>query len=120
MRKKGGRNMINEERRKHRRMELSSSLLIKGINGTEENVQIEVVNISKTGIGFICEMELNADISYEAFLTIWMKENIHAFIQIVRTEKVEENIYKYGAVFIGMSEMDSFRIEVFDTMENFG
>ena len=65
-------------------------------------------------------MELNADIIYEAFLTIWMKENIHAFIQIVRTEKVEENIYKYGAVFIGMSEMDSFRIEVFDTMENFG
>ncbi|NBH28191.1 PilZ domain-containing protein [Lachnospiraceae bacterium] len=120
MRKKGGRNMINEERRRHRRMELSSSLLIKGLNGTEENVQIEVVNISKSGIGFICEMELNADIIYEAFLTIWMKENIHAFIQIVRTEKVEENIYKYGAVFIGMSEMDSFRIEVFDTMENFG
>ena len=98
--------MIMEERRKHRRMELSSSILIKNLNGKEENVQIEVVNISKTGIGFTCESELNSDTIYETFLTIWMKETIHAFIQIVRMERLDEKQYRYGAVFIGMSEMD--------------
>lgn len=108
--------MINEERRKHRRMGLSASLLIRNLSGTEENVQIEVINVSKTGIGFICESELSTDTIYEAYLTIWMKESIHAFIQVVRTEKLDDGIYRCGAVFIGMSEMDSIRIEVFDAM----
>lgn len=105
-----------EERRKYRRMDLSSHLLIKNMNGTEENVPIEVVNVSKTGIGFICGNELSSDTIYEAYLTIWMKENIHAFMEIVRIEKLNDKQYSYGAIFIGMSEMDSMRIEVFDTM----
>ena len=105
-----------EERRKYRRMELISHLVMKNLKGTEEEVPIEVLNVSKTGIGFICENELNADTIHEAHLTIWMKENIHAFMEIVRIEKMDEKRYSYGAVFIGMSEMDSMRIEVFDTM----
>ncbi|MCI8772814.1 MAG: PilZ domain-containing protein [Lachnospiraceae bacterium] len=105
-----------EERRKYRRMELASHLVIKNLNGTEKEVPIEVVNVSKTGIGFICENELNSNTIYEAYLTIWMKENIHAFMEIVRIEKIDEKRYSYGAIFIGMSEMDSMRIEVFDTV----
>ena len=50
-----------EERRKYRRMELASHLVIKNLNGTEKEVPIEVVNVSKTGIGFICENELNSN-----------------------------------------------------------
>ena len=88
-------------------MELSSHLVIKNLNGAEESIPIEVVNVSKKGIGFICENELNAETVYEAYLTIWMKEHI---------QKLDEKRYNYGAVFIGMSEMDSMRIEVFDTM----
>ena len=79
---------------------------------------IEVVDVSKKGIGFICENELNKDTVYEAYLTIWMKETIHAFMEIARIEKLDEKRYSYGAIFIGMSEMDSMRIEVFDTMGN--
>lgn len=105
-----------EERRKYRRMELSSHLVIKNLNGIEEEIPIEVVNVSKTGLGFICEKELNSSTVYEAWLIIWMKESIHAFMEIVRIEKIDEKRYSYGAIFIGMSEMDSMRIEVFDTM----
>ena len=107
-----------EERRKYRRMELSSRLVIKNLNGAEESVPIEVVDVSKKGIGFICENELNKDTVYEAYLTIWMKETIHAFMEIARIEKLDEKRYSYGAIFIGMSEMESMRIEVFDTMGN--
>ena len=108
-----------EERRKNRRMELASKLLIKNLSGsTEEEVTIEITDVSKTGIGFICDSSLNIGTVYEAFLTIWMKETIHAFLEIVRIEKVEDNKYSYGAIFIGMSEMDTKRIEVFDTMGN--
>lgn len=99
-------------------MELSSRLLIKNLTGDmKEEVAIEVADMSKSGVGFICENLLNIGTVYEAFLTIWMKESIHAFLEIVRVEKVGDNKYSYGAVFIGMSEMDSKRIEVFDTME---
>lgn len=108
-----------QERRKNRRMELSSHLLIKNLTGNkDEEVEIEVSDMSKTGVGFTCKNLLNIGTVYEAFLTIWMKESIHAFLEIVRMEKKEENKYSYGAVFIGMSEMDSKRIEVFDTMDS--
>lgn len=110
-----------QERRKNRRMELSSHLLIKNLTGNkDEEVEIEVSDMSKTGVGFTCKNLLNIGTVYEAFLTIWMKESIHAFLEIVRMEKKEENKYSYGAVFIGMSEMDSKRIEVFDTMDSLG
>ena len=108
-----------EERRKNRRMELASKLLIKNLSGsTEEEVKIEITDVSKTGVGFICDSPLNIGTVYEAFLTIWMKETIHVFLEIVRIEKLEDNKYSYGTIFIGMSEMDKKRIEVFDTMGN--
>lgn len=107
------------ERRKNRRMELTSKLLIKNLSGTtEEEVLIEIADVSKDGVGFVCDSPLNIGTVYEAFLTIWMKESIHAFLEIVRIEKIEDNKYSYGAIFIGMSEMDAKRIEVFDTMGN--
>ena len=106
-----------EERRKGRRMELQSKILIKNLNGSGAGeVTIEIVDMSKSGIGFVCDTPLNIGAVYEAFLTIWMKESIHAFLEIVRIEKLEDNKYSYGAIFIGMSEMDTKRIEVFDTM----
>lgn len=106
-----------KERRKSRRMELLSQLLIKSLNGPKnEEVAIEVSDVSKTGIGFNCDRQLAAGVVYEAHLTIWMREKLHVFLEIIRTENLEENRYKYGAIFIGMSEMDSKRIEVFDTM----
>lgn len=105
-----------EERRKSRRMELESKLLIKNLRGTADEVAIEISDVSKSGVGFVCDNLLDIGSVYEAFLTIWMKESIHAFLEIVRIEKREDNKYNYGAVFIGMSEMDTKRIEVFDTM----
>lgn len=106
-----------EERRKNRRMELSSKLLIKNLNGTEqEEVAIEVLDVSKTGIGFICDSELTIGSVYEAYLTIWMKEQLHVFLEIIRMEKMDDGRYSCGAIFIGMAEMDSKRIETYDTI----
>ena len=52
---------------------------------------------------------------YEAYLTIWTKEVIHAFIEIVRIEK-NMDTYEYGGLFIGMPEVDLQRIEVYNTV----
>lgn len=106
-----------EERRKSRRMELDARLLIKNLNGnSQEEVTIEITDVSKTGVGFICEARLDVGSVYEAYLTLWMKETIHSFMEIVRNGKTADNRCSYGAIFIGMSEMDAKRIETFDTM----
>lgn len=108
-----------EEKRKCRRMELVSKLIIKRLDREGEDaageVIIDVQDVSKSGVGFKCDVPLEIGAVYEAYLTIWTKEVIHAFVEVVRIVK-EENTFSYGGIFIGMPEMDAARIEVYDTI----
>lgn len=107
---------MDQERRKNRRTDLDSKLVIKRLDGQGGNeVTINIVDVSKKGIGFECGEPLQIGEVYEAYLTIWTKEVIHAFLQIVRIE-LRSGGYGYGAIFIGMPEMDSARIEVYQTV----
>ncbi len=106
-----------EERRKANRRELVSKLVVKRLDGSaKEEVEIDILDVSKSGIGFHCKELLGIGAVYEAFLRIWTQEVIHAFLEIVRIEKKADE-YNYGAVFIGMPETDVSRIEVYDTVE---
>lgn len=105
-----------EERRRNKRLELKSKLIIKRIDsGKIEETAINVTDVSKTGVGFECGEALTIGAVYESFLTIWTSEVLHAFLEIVRIEKIG-NTYQYGATFVGMPEMDANRIEVYDTV----
>ena len=111
--------MAGFERRKNRRLELNSRLILKRLDQADaasEEIAIEVVDVSKTGLGFYCTIPLEIGAVYESFLTIWTKEVSHAFVEIVRIEK-EEDAFKYGGIFIGMPEMDAARIEIYDTVK---
>lgn len=113
-----------EERRKSRRMELSAKLLIKRMDRSgyyeeiNEEVSIEITDVSKTGVGFLCDAGLQVGTVYECFLTIWTKEVLHCFLEIVRVDPGEDGMYIYGAIFIGMTEIDASRIETYGTIEN--
>ena len=111
--------MGNQERRKSKRLELESRLNIKRLDkgGAEEQVAIQIADISKAGLGFSCTLPLEIGAVYEAYLTIWTKEVLHAFVEIVRIEKLEDT-FKYGGIFIGMPEMDAARIEIYDTVNS--
>lgn len=105
-----------EERRKSRRTELTSKLVIKRLDSEEsECVEIDIVDVSKSGVGFTCHKPLTIGAVYESYLTIWTKEVLHAFLRIVRIELGERD-FTYGAVFVGMPEMDAARIEVYQTV----
>ena len=106
-----------EERRKTKRTELQSTLIMKRLDceGTKE-VSIDITDVSKSGVGFTCEEPLMIGAIYEGYLTIWTKEVLHAFMEIVRIEKLEDT-FSYGASFVGMPEMDTARIEVYQTVE---
>jgi len=102
-----------EERRKSRRMDLEARLIVKRLDSDEKReVIINVSDVSRTGVGFSCSDELELQAVYECRLTIWTKEVIHAFLQIVRANMGE--VFHYGAVFIGMSEQDASRISVYE------
>lgn len=106
-----------EEKRNGRRMELSARLLIKNMNNTsgqEEEVEIKVLDVSKSGVGFICDTPLEIGAVYEAFLKIWTEEVIHAFLKVVRIEQTADEKYVCGTIFIGLPEMNAARIEVYD------
>lgn len=109
-----------EERRKNRRIELVSKLLIKRMDrgGESEEVNIDVTDASKTGVGFLCSAKLDIGAVYESFLTIWTKEVLHAFLEIVRVIDKGGGMYEYGAIFIGMSEQDVSRIAAYDMIDN--
>jgi hypothetical protein len=103
-----------DERRKSKRTDLQSKLIAKRLDSNEQHeVGVEVLNVSKTGIGFEGDELLEMGAVYEAYLTIWTKEVIHAFIEIVRIEKIEDG-YNYGGLFIGMPECDLQRIDVYN------
>lgn len=105
-----------DERRKSKRTELKSKLIIKRLDSDEQKeATIDIIDVSKSGVGFTCKEALNIGAVYESYLTIWTQEVLHAFLQIVRIE-LQGDEYSYGAVFIGMPEMDASRIEVYQTV----
>lgn len=110
-----------EERRKNRRTAMESRILIKRLDAAGEDgkteVAIEITDVSKTGVGFVSDEILQIGQVYESLLTIWTKEVLHAFLQIVRIE-LSGSRYEYGAVFIGMPEVDASRIEVYQTIHD--
>ena len=121
---------MEEERRKSKRTKLASRLIVKRLDSAQDKeVEIDIVDVSKDGVGFTAGRPLKIGAVYEAFLTIWTREVIHAFLQIVRIELLEEKgeiteeikRYGYGARFVGMPEMEANRIEVYQTVaENLG
>ncbi len=105
-----------EERRKSKRTDLKSKLLAKRLDSdTQEEIGIDIINISKTGIGFYCDEILDMGAVYEAYMTIWTKEVIHAFIEIVRIEK-HPDTFECGGLFIGMPEIDLQRIDIYNVV----
>lgn len=107
-----------EERRRTKRTSMPSKLMIKRMEeGGSVEVEIEIIDVSKSGLGFICKEPLQIGEAYEAFLTIWTKEVIHTVLQIVRADLREED-FGYGAVFVGMSPTDASRIEVYQTIND--
>lgn len=114
-----GVNKKMEEKRNDRRMGLSAKLLIKNMNDTAsqaEEAAIEVLDVSKSGVGFMCDTPLSIGAVYETRLKIWTDEVIHAFLKVVRIEQTEDERYMCGTIFIGLPEIDAKRIEVYDLL----
>lgn len=106
-----------EEKRKDRRLELDVTLELSRIDGddgvtTIKLVHVNVVDLSRSGIGFKTKQELKLGSFYDTKLQIWTKDIIEAIVKIVRCDKVGDE-YHYGAAFVGMIDKDALKIDVY-------
>ncbi len=107
------------ERRKSKRIELEAKIFVKRLDASEpQEMSIDIFDISTSGIGFNCPEALTIGAVYDADLTLWTKDVIHCFIEIVRILK-SDSTFQYGGIFIGMPEMDLKRIEIYDTVNEY-
>ena len=107
-----------EDRRRSKRLELTGEILIKELGtNSVESCDIHITDCSSAGIGFVTDKQLTIGNNYEANLTIWTKETLPVFIQIVRADK-EGDRYRYGGSFIGMPEDVKKRIDVYELVED--
>ncbi len=78
-------------------------------------IEVDVINISKGGMAFRTSEMLPINSYYDAKVVLWTKETFDAVVEIVRMEN--ENMGEpitYGCKFIGITQADQFKIDVYD------
>lgn len=111
-----------EEKRKHKRMPaelyLDVSSLFKQDNVKVDNVHapIEVIDVSKSGIGFMSASILPIGYYFNARLVLGtrMDSLLNCVVQIVRSQECEDGRYKYGCEFVGHAAVLNY---IFDEYE---
>jgi len=100
---------MNEKRREERMkvdLMLNVSSLFKQNNIEIANVDspIEVLDVSKSGIGFISKSVLPLDFYFNAALQLGNDNGLlYCVVKIVRCEPLSKDEYTYGCEFIGMA-----------------
>ena len=106
-----------DEKRRNKRLDLDVSVQLERLDEagvtTLKYIHVDVTDISRSGLGFKAQKELEIGTYYDTKIQIWTKEVVDAVVEIVRRDQQEDGIYKYGCVFIGMTDVDALKIEIY-------
>src|SRR5690554_7942975 len=113
----GGHNM--EEKRRAKRMPIRLVLEISDLYKQDNvhldvNTPIEVLNISKTGIGFTSANKLPVGYYFNASINLGDKETLHSVVKIIRSQPIDDKLTMYGCEFVGMAEVLSYVFDAYD------
>ena len=107
-----------QEKRKSKRFVLDAEIIMERIDaGKKKNVPITVIDVSKTGIGFMCDEILEMNSVYKIRLRIWTGDVVDTFVNIVRFDNSKDD-YVYGGVFIGMPDNDASKFSIYEMFES--
>lgn len=107
---------MNGEKRKHPRKPINLKIIVdelyKQNNEIIDNVneEIEVTNISKTGLGFVSKSDLPIGFYFNARISISDEEKFYGVLRIIRKREIEDSI-EYGCVFVGLADILSSCID---------
>lgn len=114
-RKREGTDM--QEKRKHKRLSLSVEIQLERLDQdgvtTLKMITVDVTDISRSGIGFRSDQKLDIDAYFDTKIQIWTKEVINAVIRVVRREDLPDGSYKYGCTFVGITDNDAVKIDIY-------
>ena len=107
-----------EERRKHKRLPLKLELTISSlfkqdyelIPGINESIKVE--NISKSGIGFLCDHELPLNYYFDAKIQLTPNKYFYAVLKIIRIDKLAGG-YFVGCEFVGLADILSMKVDLY-------
>lgn len=106
-----------EEKRKNKRFVLQGEIEMERIDGSKKkDVPISILDVSKSGMGFICDEILEMNSVYKIRIKIWTGDIIDTFVNIIRFDNSGED-YIYGSVFIGMPDSDTAKIRIYELFE---
>ena len=110
------------EKRRAKRMQVELSLKISSLfmqdNIKVENIDapINVIDISKCGIGFITESVLPLNYYFNATINLGdIDASLYCVVKIIRTLDLDDGMHLYGCEMIGLAPVLSF---IFDNYEN--
>ena len=105
------------EKRRNKRLDLDVSVQLERLDEAEvttlKYIHVDVTDISRSGLGFTSMKDMEIGTYYDTKIQIWTKEVVDAVVQIVRREKLKDGMYKYGCVFIGMTDADALKIDIY-------
>lgn len=106
-----------EEKRRDKRLDLDVNIQLQRLDEggitTLKFLHVDVVDISKGGIGFNSNQKLEVGTYYDTKVQIWTKEVVDAVIEIVREVTLPDGTYHYGGIFIGMTDIDALKIDIY-------
>lgn len=108
-----------ENRRKSKRLPVNIKLKIDSLykSGDETLKSVDddvtVINVSKTGIGFISEIELPLGYFFNAKITIDEEKRFYSVLKIVRNQRINEG-YIVGCEFVGLADVLSGSIDEYE------
>ncbi len=77
------------------------------------NENIEVTNLSKTGLGFVCAHEMPLDYYFNAKITIDDERFFFSVLKIVRKEAEADGFY-HGCEFVGLADILSESVDEYE------
>lgn len=77
--------------------------------------EIDIVDISRRGLGFVSSSELPLDFYFNANIIFDSENHFLCVLKIVRREQKEDG-YSYGCEFVGLAETLASLIEEYNTL----
>ncbi len=111
-----------EDRRKYRRMDIEVRVSMEELTvddqPTGEKILVDVRDVSRNGLSFTCDKKLDMYACFAVEMSLWNGESMNTIVKIVRGNMVESG-YEYGCIFVGLTDVDEFRIQVHEILQEY-
>ncbi|MDF2821014.1 MAG: PilZ protein [Clostridiales bacterium] len=109
-----------QDRRRYRRIPIGLTLEVDKLYKQDSmqlvglKLEIEVVNISKTGIGFVSTQDIPLDYYFNARIDFGDDEFFYTVLKIVRREALEDDVKLYGCEFVGLAQFLANKVDQYE------